>query len=79
MKRFLKILLISVLCITTIFMLVILGFRYWLKNNLPQYIQEKTPYNITYKDLKIRFLQGDITALNIKISNKNPKNQENIG
>ena len=25
------------------FMLVILGFRYWLKNNLPQYIQEKTP------------------------------------
>ena len=60
-------------------MLVILGFRYWLKNNLPQYIQEKTPYNITYKDLKIRFLQGDITASNIKISNKNPENQEIIG
>ena len=79
MKRFLKILLISVLCITTIFMLVILGFRYWLKNNLPQYIQEKTPYNITYKDLKIRFLQGDITASNIKISNKNPENQQIIG
>ena len=60
-------------------MLVILGFRYWLKNNLPQYIQEKTPYNITYKDLKIRFLQGDITASNIKISNKIPENQEIIG
>ena len=60
-------------------MLVIFGFRYWLKNNLPQYIQEKTPYNITYKDLKIRFSQGDITASNIKISNKIPENQEIIG
>lgn len=59
-------------------MLVIFGFRYWLKNNLPQYIQEKTPYNITYKDLKIRFLQGDITASSVKISNKNPENQEII-
>lgn len=79
MKRFLKILLISVLCITTLFLVLIFGFRYWLKNNLPQYIKEKTPYNITYKDLKIRFLQGDITASNIKISNKNPENQKIIG
>lgn len=79
MKRFLKILLIVILSLTTLFFVVVLGFRYWLKNNLPQYIKEKTPYNITYKDLKIRFLQGDITATHVKIYNKNPSDSLILG
>lgn len=79
MKKFLKILLISIFSITVIFMMVVFGFRFWLKNNLPQYIKEKTPYNITYNDLKIRFLQGDIIANKVNISNKNLDNQEVIG
>lgn len=79
MKKILKFLLISVLCITAVFMVVILGFRYWLKNNLPQYIQEETPYNVTYKDLKISFLHGDITASHVKISSKNTDNHSVVG
>lgn len=79
MKRFLKIFLFFMFSVAALSVATILGFRYWLKNNLPQYIQEKTPYNITYKDLKIRFLQGDITVSKIRISNKNPGNQGIIG
>lgn len=79
MKRFLKILLSSVLLITTILMVVIFGFRYWLKTNLPQYIKEKTPYNITYKNLEFRFLEGDMTASQVRISNKQSGNQDMLG
>lgn len=79
MKKWAKLLLISLTSFVVIFISANLYFHYWLQNNLPNYIKDKSPYNVSYKSLKIGFLKGDIRATQIKISNKNSNNQNVIG
>lgn len=55
------------------------GFNYWLKNNLPEIVKKKSPYNVTYKSLNVEVATGDITAEDIKVSNKDPKNTDVVG
>ena len=50
------------------------GLNFWLKNNLPDYIKNKTEYNITYKDIDVDLFTGNVSSTGITIHNKNEKN-----
>ena len=50
------------------------GLNFWLKNNLPDYIKNKTEYNITYKDIDVDLFTGNVSSTGITIQNKDEKN-----
>lgn len=65
---------ISLGIIILLFIIGNLGLNYWLQNNLPDYIKNKTEYNITYKDIDVDLFTGNISSTGITIRNKNEKN-----
>ena len=45
----------------------------YLKNKLPQLVNEKTPYQISLEDFNLNLFKGDISAHSIRISTKQTK------
>ncbi|MDV3903350.1 hypothetical protein CMU02_00730 [Elizabethkingia anophelis] len=78
-KRFLKIFAFGIGILAILSFAASYGFNYWLKNNLPEIIKKRSPYNITYQHLDVDIKTGNITAKKINISNKKPNNQNEIG
>jgi len=76
-KRMKKTLKISLIVIGSLFALIVvanIGFSLWLKYKLPDYLKNKTPYQITYKSLNVEILSGNIAAHDISIRTKQPNN-----
>src|SRR5690606_31541334 len=48
------------------------GISYWISQKLPSILQseEKMPYNISYRDLDIDLLRGNLTVLDAALSPK---------
>ena len=72
MKKTLKVAGIVLGSILLLILIVNIGFTLWLKYQLPDYIKNKTPYEITYKTLNVEILSGSISADGILIKSKNP-------
>ena len=72
MKKTLKIGGIVLGSILLLILIVNIGFSLWLKYQLPNYIKNKTPYEITYKTLTVEILSGSISADEIYVKTKNP-------
>ncbi|MDV7699308.1 hypothetical protein N6B72_20505 [Chryseobacterium soli] len=49
------------------------GLNLYLKNKLPQLVNEKTPYQISLKDFNLNLFKGDISANSIRIATKPTK------
>lgn len=64
-----------------LFLIVIGNFalNYWLKNNLPAYIKENTAYKITYQNLDVELLSGNIVAQGITVNNLQPTDSKKLG
>lgn len=77
-RRFLKIFAVALGILTILSFAASFGFNYWLKNNLPEIIKKRSPYNITYKHLDVELKTGNITAKDILISSKKPDDQNEI-
>ena len=77
MKKTLKIGGIVLGSILLLILIVNIGFSLWLKYQLPDYIKNKTPYEITYKTLNVEILSGSISADEIFVKSKNP-NDKNV-
>lgn len=75
MKKTLKVTGIVIGSILLLVLIVNIGFSLWLKYQLPDYIKNKTPYAITYKTLNVEILSGSISADDILIKSKNPKDK----
>lgn len=78
MKKSLKIALFSLIIFIILLIAGNLSFNFFLQNQLPNYIAEKSPYKVQYANLKVDIWSGDIIAENINIDNKDPKNKEII-
>lgn len=53
-----------------VYILITLGFNYWLHHNLPRLIKEKLPYSVSYRHLDVDLFTGNIAIHNIAITNK---------
>lgn len=78
MKKTLKISLIILGSFLALILIINIGFSLWLKYKLPDYLKNKTPYQITYQSLNVEILSGGISANQIKIKTKQPNNMETI-
>ncbi|MFC4686041.1 hypothetical protein ACFO4P_03735 [Epilithonimonas pallida] len=78
MKKTLKISLIILGSFLALILIINIGFSLWLKYKLPDYLKNKTPYQITYQSLNVEILSGGISANQIKIKTKQPNNLETI-
>ena len=78
MKKTLKISLIILGSFLVLILIINIGFSLWLKYKLPDYLKNKTPYQITYQSLNVEILSGGISANQIKIKTKQPNNLETI-
>ena len=78
MKIFKKIVLV-VGSLIVLILLLNFGLNFWLNRQLPKIINDKnkTPYHITYKNLKIDLLSKNITASDVTISPKS-KSQDSL-
>ena len=76
MKKTLKVTGIVLGSILLLILILNVGFRLWLKYQLPDYIKNKTPYAITYKALNVEILSGSISADGILIKSKNPDDKK---
>ncbi len=76
--RFLKIFAVALGILIILSFAASFGFNYWLKNNLPEIIKKRSPYNITYKHLDVELKTGNITAKDIQISSKKADDQNEI-
>jgi len=76
MKKTLKVTGIILGSILLLILVLNIGFSLWLKYQLPDYIKNKTPYEITYKTLNVEILSGSISAEDILIKSKNPNNKK---
>ncbi len=75
MKKTLKVTGIVLGSILLLIVIVNIGFTLWLKYQLPDYIKNKTPYQISYKSLDVEILSGSIAAEGILIKSKNPSDK----
>ncbi|GGG45742.1 hypothetical protein [Epilithonimonas arachidiradicis] len=78
MKKTLKICGIVLGSILLLILIVNIGFSLWLKYKLPDYLKNKTPYEISYQSLNVEILSGSISANQIKVKTKQPNNLERI-
>lgn len=78
MKKTLKIPLIILGSFLALILIINIGFSLWLKYKLPDYLKNKTPYEITYQSLNVEILSGSISASKIKIKSKQPGNLESV-
>ncbi len=76
MKKPIKIALISLAVLGALIFGGQIYFNYWLQNHLPEYLRDKTPFVIQYKDLQVGLWNGDITATQVSIYNKDPKDSK---
>lgn len=79
MKKWVKKLLIGVGVLLVIFLLANFGVNYWLKTQLPNYINNNTEYKVSYKTLDIDLGTGNILSTGISVNSKNPQNINVIG
>lgn len=79
MKKWVKKLLVGLGVLLVIILLANFGINIWLKTQLPDYIKNNTDYKVSYKNLEVDLLSGNILAEEISINNKNPKNNNVIG
>ena len=77
MKKSLKIPLIVAVSLLGLFLIINIGFSLWLKYQLPGYLKNKTPYEISYRTLNVSILSGGITADDVIIKTKKP-NDSNV-
>jgi hypothetical protein len=75
MKKTLKVTGIVLVSILLLIVIVNIGFTLWLKYQLPDYIKNKTPYQISYKSLDVEILSGSIAAEGVLIKSKNPSDK----
>lgn len=78
-KKRLKIFTIIIVGILFLFLLAFFGFNFWLRYKFPDYIKNKTPYQISYKSLNVEILSGNIYATEIFIKSKNPFDKKVLG
>ncbi len=78
-KSWVKKLLITTAILLGVVLLANLGFNFWLKNKLPDYIKKNTDYKVSYKTLDVDLTTGNIFVTGITVNNKNPQNTEVIG
>ncbi|RRQ47355.1 hypothetical protein [Chryseobacterium sp. SC28] len=78
MKKTLKITAIALGSLLLLILVLNVGFSLWLKYQLPDYIKNKTPYEITYKSLDVEILSGSISATDILIKSKDSANKKII-
>lgn len=78
MKKPLKITLIVLGSILGLVLIINIGFSLWLKYKLPDYLKNKTPYEISYQSLNVEILSGSISANQIKVKTKQPNNLESL-
>ncbi|WP_371033111.1 hypothetical protein, partial [Pseudomonas aeruginosa] len=76
MKKTLKISLIVLGSLLALTLVANIGLSLWLKYKLPDYLKNKTPYQITYKSLNVEILSGNIAADDIIIRTKQPNNTQ---
>ncbi len=76
MKKTLKISLIVFGSLLALTLVANIGLSLWLKYKLPDYLKNKTPYQITYKSLNVEILSGNIAADDIIIRTKQPNNTQ---
>lgn len=79
MKKWVKKLLVGLGVLLVIVLLANFGINIWLKTQLPDYIKNNTDYKVSYKNLEVDLLSGNILATEISVNNKNPKNNNVIG
>ena len=70
MKKTLKISLIVLGSLLALTLVANIGLSLWLKYKLPDYLKNKTPYQITYKSLNVEILSGNIAADDIKATRR---------
>jgi len=78
MKKTLKISLIVLGSLLALTLLLNIGFSLWLKYKLPDYLKNKTPYEISYQSLNVEILSGSISANQIKVKTKQPDDLEGV-
>lgn len=78
-KKTLHRLLIGLGIAVFIFLATNFGLNLWLKNKLPDYIKNNSAYNVSYGHLDVDMGTGNILATKLKISSKNPNNDDVIG
>ena len=78
MKKTLKISLIVLGSLLALTLLLNIGFSLWLKYKLPDYLKNKTPYEISYQSLNVEILSGSISANQIKVTTKQPDDLEGV-
>ena len=76
MKKTLKISLIVIGSLLALTLVANIGLSLWLKYKLPDYLKNKTPYQITYKSLNVEILSGNIAVDDIIIRTKQPNNTQ---
>lgn len=79
MNKWLKISLYIAAILAVIFLVLNFGTNFWLKNNLPKYIQKNSDYKVAYKTLNVDLGTGNILATSVTVASKNPNNQNVIG
>lgn len=62
-----------------VFLAANFGLNLWLKNKLPGYIKNNSAYNVSYAHLDVDMGTGNILATSLKVSSKNPNNDNVIG
>jgi len=78
-KSWVKKFLITTAIVLGIVLLANLGFNFWLKNKLPDYIKKNTDYKVSYKTLDVDLTTGNIFVTGISVNNKNAQNTNVIG
>ncbi|WP_407404833.1 hypothetical protein [Chryseobacterium sp.] len=68
-----KVLLIILGCILILALIFPFALNIYLKNKLPQIVNEKTPYQITLKNFDLSLFNGDISAHDIAVHTKPTK------
>lgn len=62
-----------------VFLAANFGLNFWLKNKLPDYIKNNSAYKVSYAHLDVDMGTGNILATALKVSSKNPNNDNIIG
>ncbi|WP_346983704.1 hypothetical protein [Chryseobacterium sp. POE27] len=79
MKKWVKKMFVGLGILLVIILLANFGLNIWLKTQLPKYIKNNTDYKVSYKNMEVDLLSGNILATKISVNSKNPQNINVIG
>ncbi|KQT24567.1 hypothetical protein ASG22_11260 [Chryseobacterium sp. Leaf405] len=79
MKKWVKKIVIGLGVLLVIILLANFGLNVWLKTQLPKYIKNNTDYKVSYKNMEVDLMSGNILSTGITVNNKNPQNVDVIG